>query len=220
VLALAKPGFPVLTGLASALTQDLPDVEVLLGAPAGDLRDLEGLEFGARLRRVEAEGLPALLGAAAAGGPGDLLAFLLLPDRWFAHHLELAVAHLGRPGVDAVHTDALRPGAGPAPARPLTGLSCVVLRRELLEELCREPMDAGGSGLLERVLRSGRSRRLPAATVALDARTPVLPAADHGSSLLPILGPLEIHRELVAAAEREAALRQRIRRLEEEPGRP
>ena len=97
----------------SALTQDYPDVEVIVSSSssAEALRGaFDGLFMGDRLRLIPQapdSSLGVLLNRGCMEGRGDVIAFLLEGDRYQTHHLDRMVAQLQIGGVEAVHGDVL-----------------------------------------------------------------------------------------------------------------
>jgi hypothetical protein len=216
--------------LASALTQEHPAVEVVLAGRRDALDATAGLEFGDRLRRVEAGSLAAGLRLAALDARHAMLGFVIAPDRLFPHHVLLLLSHLADEGVEAVASSGLDPaGAGVVEASRQTrgpalppSLSCILARRRYLEGVGLPkdgPDREAGLDYLRRVSASHALRNVAAATVLLGERAEPGRALSDESELRRRLDPVELYREIVAAGTREAMLRKRIEDLERSFGR-
>ena len=124
----------------------------------------------------------------------------------------------------AVHTDRLLASgevAGPeiVPGNPATAaasLSTLVARRSFLEDVGFLDESATNAGLeyLVRVAQTGRLGHLPEATIESSHPVPAGIQVLDGARAHARMRPLELHRSLIAASEREAGLRERVSQLE------
>lgn len=211
----------------ACLTQDYPKVQVVVacaGAPGGGFARLSMPERLSVIEQPEGTSLGTLFNKGAAAAAGEVLAFILGGDRPFAHHVERTLATLLVGSAEVVYTDRLLADgtvAGPdiVPGDPGTAaasLSTVVARRSALEKVGWFEADAEDAGFdyLIRLARTLELHHVREATIESPRAVP------HGAHVLDAarslsrLRPLELHRALIAATEREAGLRSRIADLE------
>jgi len=229
VVAGRDPG-RIRASVESALTQDYPHVEVLVGAAMSEEEGneaLKGLSMGERLRLLalgEEAPIGACLNRAGAASRGRLLAFLLEGERHQAWHLDRMVTHLLATRADGVLGDRLvldtgevlsgHPGAAGTCGAVLS-LSTLVARREALlrggafDEAAGDEAPLAGLRVL---LRKLDLRHVPEASV----ECPTLPADTPREALRPAedLDPLHLLRALMAAHAREQGLLATIQELE------
>jgi hypothetical protein len=216
----------------SALSQDYPDVEVVVATALDDvaLADALGHLRGIGRLRLERVAAPApaaaLLNAGLRGSTGNLLGFLLPPDRLQVHHLDRVVAGLLAAGADAAHGDrmlldgsgVLAPDLVPGnPKTALFSLSTLVIRSAVALEL--GPFDVASDVAAPRWLEAlaRRFQVLHVPIVTVESAGGEQPAGVIDASLAQLrLRPLELYCQVVALHAREAALERRIRELERE----
>lgn len=217
----------LLVSAEAALTQDYEPLEVVI-ASAGPLGDATSrLHMADRLRVhefPEGTSVGALVNAGALASRGDVIAMLLGGDRPMAHHVERTVMYLMVADKDAVHTDRLLQSGGVAgpeimpgnPATAAASLSTLVSRRSLLERVGFLDDDIPDRGLhyLVRIAETGRLGHLPEATIQSSHPVPEGAEVLRGAEAHARMRPLELHRSLIAASEREAGLRGRVVELE------
>lgn len=219
----------VRTAAESALTQDYPDVEVVVAASCPLEPALDRLRMGERLVPVEAPkgtGIGALLNQGCLRARGELVAFLLAPERFQAHHLDRLVATLVGGGHPAVHGDRLQltgegvVGPDVAPVSPATrgcSLSTVLARRAWLHELGAFAEHEGDSAPLEYMVRMARAQGLfHVREASVEGTGPLDEGVEalEQTRALAGLRPLELMRSLITAFVREQGLRARITELE------
>ncbi|MEE2713213.1 MAG: methyltransferase domain-containing protein [Planctomycetota bacterium] len=227
VVVVGDEASALLESAEAALTQDYAPLEVVIASstPLGDAASRLHMADRLRIREHPADtGLAALVNRGALEAKGEVLAFIIAGDRPMAHHVERAVMYLMVADKSAVHTDRLlRSGevAGPeiVPGNPATAaasLSTLVARRSLLESAGFLDETAADPGLdyLVRLAQSGRLGHLPEATIESPHPVPSGAEVLDGARAHARMRPLELHRSLIAASEREAGLRGRVRQLE------
>jgi SAM-dependent methyltransferase len=214
----------------SALSQDYPDVEVVVAsalpeaavaAEIGHLSTPRLLVERAPAGATEA----ALLNLALRRCTGNLLGFLVPPDRLQCHHLDRLVAGLLAAGSDCAHGDrVLLDGSGVlapdlVPGNPATAafsLSTLVLRSAVALEL--GPFDVSSDvavpAWLGRLAKGFSIVHVPTVTVEAPGPAPAGAPVLEGSLAQLRLRPLDLYCEIVALHAREAALLDRVRELE------
>jgi SAM-dependent methyltransferase len=219
----------------SALSQDYPDVEVVVAtsAAADDVgAALSHLSGVARLRVVSepaARTVAALMNAGMRASMGNVLGFVVPPDRLQCHHLDRIVAGLLASGADAAHGDrllldgggVLAPDLAPgSPAAAAFSASTLVMRSAAA--LALGPLDAASDVAvptwLDALAKRHRVFHVPSVTVESAGPRPSGAPVVEGALAQLRLRPLDLYREIVALHARESALARRVRELEERLG--
>ncbi len=219
----------LLASAESALTQDYPEVEVLVSAPGPLAPTFSRLVMGERLRLLDQPAgatAGACLNRAALAARGGIIAFLSGGERFLGHHLDLLIAHLGASGQDAVHGDRLlvtgEGVAGPdihpgEPSSLSASLSTLVARRDFLVGVGAFEEEEGDLAPLRWLLKAARSGRIDhVREVTVLGRGPLPSGASvlEDARAMAAMNPLAIARDLMAAHVREEGLRARVRMLE------
>ncbi len=235
-LAVVAQGIEGLrTTVESALTQDYPDVHVVVVSTLddaalewalGDLRQIERLVI---LRAPHGTSPVDMLATGFVNCRGNVIGAVVAGDRLECHHVDRLVASLLASGADAVHGDRmLLDGSGVVgpdlvPGNPVSSAfslstmlfhSATLLRMGAPEPNTDEPIKRW----LTRLVATQRVVHVPVVTVDSPHAPPSGRSVITGAQAEMRLAPLELYRELVGAYAREARLFEQLLALQR--GRP